>query len=1263
MAPQPQNGSSKSTDPKAKKKKDKRKSETTKKTKKPPPNKKTPPLPPLHDKEMLERHAEARERSLDFHRKKTSTLDAKTVEGILRKVLSRMQRKIKTFVERLETEKGAPHKLLMDFLTAYSKKMRDTKQPHDARRLAFDAYYSAAAELRHAYRKHQKLQIERRTDEENAEVLAMEAEEEINHEAEEIPDSGHSFQSTASRPQQPNGDQTRPQPPQNGRILQNGNSSHASYASSGRGRERTQPAWMAEEQRMTTATSVANGSDASHAGMKRRADSHNNGNANSDSANSKKQRTHESSENTTNVTLSSNDNSPSSNHLAAAGATNTSNPAPPSKDRPSDPLTNTAKAAASQNTASNAETLGNANKSAGASTTAPATHSWSSSNAAGSSGWGKRPMAPPPPSRRQSQSGMSRRASATPPNSRRAGNQEPWNPDHHPARRHEISRSSSRDRHNDRSGSDRSESQERVERSHYHELSRGTYRESTGYRSTSDLDRAHYRRDSQSNRDYHNERDVGDWDRRSSSWSPELNRATRHVMDSRGPQNPIFDGRGDRDTQTTGSNRHDSRSSPPGKCSKKDTFCKYMKSNGYCRFGDTCNFAHSDAEIQQAHELQRREQAGGPISPEHDGCTSRTHSTWDDLKHVPMADFFQMLRTTLKQGEFDDVGHALVNRDGVFRENLPRRKTEFENFVHWRLRSAESRRLAGEFWHRLTQIHATELSRSLRPTDNAQERRDSAQRPATGVTRTSSLPNTGRERRDSSERPVTTAARASSLTGTGKQRGWDDAERPVASSAQTNSLPDNGKERRHSFERHEPSSTRMNPLPDTGKRTRDDIPSSETRRRTATNSMDTTDRASFWKENYKSLREPASLIAKLDLIPDPIHQRFSGYHIDHFRNGRPSFSLKYRPCAKVSVEEFQSVCQRLAKWEPFWNLEWVSDMGKTCQLVSPPHKLVQAATRLDISLLDATAKSLAESVSCWGSSVSKISHGDVRFLLMALPLSPNMKKRADTHLWPKGTFAMLTNRDDGTSKSLPLAQRKQQNHDQNEWKDSCEVFDLTPHMPATLKNVCVNIVCHETAPYFFVGGFFRKTGDRELQEKILLNDHQRLTRQEATEKAVGLTNTKMLCLDEGVEEDVGRMIFRLTDSATLKTMEHPVRGKHCAHFQCFDLYPFLAFNKSSRGGRWRCGGGCFKYVAVEELEYCGLTAALIEEFKNKVSAQNDRIEFKSDKSYVLLDERPNRHGKTGKDGASPKVKKQENRPKPKPPQKPSSKEPEIIILD
>lgn len=112
------------------------------------------------------------------------------------------------------------------------------------------------------------------------------------------------------------------------------------------------------------------------------------------------------------------------------------------------------------------------------------------------------------------------------------------------------------------------------------------------------------------------------------------------------------------------------------------------------------------------------------------------------------------------------------------------------------------------------------------------------------------------------------------------------------------------------------------------------------------------------------------------------------------------------------------------------------------------------------------------------------------------------------------------------------------------------------------------------------------------------------------------------------------------------------------YLQCFDLASFLNSNVNASGGRWRCIV-CEKFLSIYDLELCGLAEDLIREFRDKlIPSTRDGIEFSSNKSCRLLEERKDKSNKKKRGGgnlanSNPAVKK-----------KSAPKQPiEIICLD
>ena len=100
---------------------------------------------------------------------------------------------------------------------------------------------------------------------------------------------------------------------------------------------------------------------------------------------------------------------------------------------------------------------------------------------------------------------------------------------------------------------------------------------------------------------------------------------------------------------------------------------------------------------------------------------------------------------------------------------------------------------------------------------------------------------------------------------------------------------------------------------------------------------------------------------------------------------------------------------------------------------------------------------------------------------------------------------------------------------------------------------------------------------------------------------------------------------------------------------------FLNSNSRVYGQRWRCLV-CEDNITCDELQICGLSEDLIFEFRKElVPTVRDRIEFSSDKSYKLLENRKKRYNKKGSGDGESKGD--------APSKKAANTEPEVIDLD
>ena len=171
-------------------------------------------------------------------------------------------------------------------------------------------------------------------------------------------------------------------------------------------------------------------------------------------------------------------------------------------------------------------------------------------------------------------------------------------------------------------------------------------------------------------------------------------------------------------------------------------------------------------------------------------------------------------------------------------------------------------------------------------------------------------------------------------------------------------------------------------------------------------------------------------------------------------------------------------------------------------------------------------------------------------LLRMLPEKTRMKKRADCHIWPKGTFLQIN------GSRIRLDQRKQQSHAPDEWKNpACKHLDLTICINDPTRRVHLDMCCYDEEPFMFCIAVCKFKSQDVLYNE--LTDFGRpgaityISRQESLENASILCQQNTIDLERsnGQGEEVKKFVFQLTCPFTKTLMEKPVRGKFCKHWQ------------------------------------------------------------------------------------------------------------------
>jgi hypothetical protein len=272
---------------------------------------------------------------------------------------------------------------------------------------------------------------------------------------------------------------------------------------------------------------------------------------------------------------------------------------------------------------------------------------------------------------------------------------------------------------------------------------------------------------------------------------------------------------------------------------------------------------------------------------------------------------------------------------------------------------------------------------------------------------------------------------------------------------------------------------------------------------------------------------------------------------------RDYLRITFAPQALVR-QSLTDLRARLIDGDPFWGVESVIDAGMT-SLVAKSPDAARTAARIDINLSKHTIASSQIPSTTWGKpQTDSRKDGDVALILTMLPLSWTLTsnggkmKRADSHLWPKGTFLQI----DGNA--IRLTQRRQQGHDLTQWKGMCKHLDVTEHISNPNKITRIQLCCYDDQPYLFCLAFC-KFRSADTVYRMLMSPEQnwieKLSREEGFRKAIQYVNAngQMVVVDsdndESKPEEAAKLIFSLICPISKMLMQTPVRGKNCKHWQ------------------------------------------------------------------------------------------------------------------
>ena len=280
---------------------------------------------------------------------------------------------------------------------------------------------------------------------------------------------------------------------------------------------------------------------------------------------------------------------------------------------------------------------------------------------------------------------------------------------------------------------------------------------------------------------------------------------------------------------------------------------------------------------------------------------------------------------------------------------------------------------------------------------------------------------------------------------------------------------------------------------------------------------------------------------------------------------RPPIQVFFRkqfPTATMSRDQGR----RFSMWEPYWKIAKVVHIGLTVpidklipkknypRIKKTPDEFPKMAASFLISSLKPEILQLFHNNCPWGQEQGEPKDGEYRLLFRMLPLKINeaKKKRADCHLWPKGTFFAVN------GYPIRLWQRKQQSHDPRLWKGMSRHLDMGQVLLNPAANNRIDICFHDTEQYIFSLAVCQYQAPLTLTKHLLSSDNnieflQRLSYEESMKKAMRLINEQTVVLEDDDEDVLAasdkKFVFSLVCPLSKVPMKTPVRGKHCKHWQ------------------------------------------------------------------------------------------------------------------
>jgi len=324
---------------------------------------------------------------------------------------------------------------------------------------------------------------------------------------------------------------------------------------------------------------------------------------------------------------------------------------------------------------------------------------------------------------------------------------------------------------------------------------------------------------------------------------------------------------------------------------------------------------------------------------------------------------------------------------------------------------------------------------------------------------------------------------------------------------------------------------------------------------------------------------PTTQMSTVDLASDDNAQKptmYGGYIED-----RPRVSLDFKQ-HKPTNNMKQQFMHRLSKWDPYWKIEKSLEIGLTAPVIKKrwKNKTGPEPTFFPNTAATFTIKGLLKIV---GPRIRRVAtgqipvDGELRVLIRMLPLDLSKqdyggKKRADVHLWPKGTYLQIHAAPSPGTNPQPqiLAQRKQQSHDHSKWLGICHHLDITTLLHAVWSSTTtslaasshstVNLGCYDSELYMFSLALCSYQSHQTLASMLLDPDSSLLKRVAIEEMYIRaqekMESNEVTLLDDSEDEseqkantpkELRRIIFSIRDPLTLAKLKVPVRGVKCLH--------------------------------------------------------------------------------------------------------------------